>query len=90
MCCSRRICHVQVNSRKSSECRLLSWWCWNLGFLCHLKHSAVYYIGNWVAFVLETQVSQVQSMLVFSLILLLSYELAHNGVDFTFQFNWIR
>ncbi|KAL8015619.1 hypothetical protein Plhal710r2_c030g0112891 [Plasmopara halstedii] len=43
-----------------------------------------------VAFVLETQVSQVQSMLVFSLILLLSYELAHNGVDFTFQFNWIR
>ncbi|KAL7684564.1 hypothetical protein Plhal304r1_c035g0109271 [Plasmopara halstedii] len=43
-----------------------------------------------VAFVLETQMCQVQSMLVLSLILLLSYELAHHGVDFTFQFDWIR
>ncbi|KAL8004127.1 hypothetical protein Plhal703r1_c11g0059551 [Plasmopara halstedii] len=43
-----------------------------------------------VAFVFETQVNQVQSMLCISLVLLLSYELAHHGVDFTFQFNWIR
>ncbi|KAL7684544.1 hypothetical protein Plhal304r1_c035g0109061 [Plasmopara halstedii] len=43
-----------------------------------------------IAFVLETQVCQVQSMLVFSLFILLTYELAHHGVDFTFQFDWIR
>ncbi|KAL8015660.1 hypothetical protein Plhal710r2_c030g0113311 [Plasmopara halstedii] len=43
-----------------------------------------------VAFVFETQMYQVQSMLYISLVLLLSYELAHQGVDFTFQFNWIR
>ncbi|CEG40586.1 uncharacterized protein PHALS_10775 [Plasmopara halstedii] len=43
-----------------------------------------------VAFVFETHKTQVQSMMFLSLVVVLSYELSHNGVDFTFQFDWIR
>ncbi|KAG6942932.1 hypothetical protein JG687_00018776, partial [Phytophthora cactorum] len=43
-----------------------------------------------VAFVLETQVYLVQSKLFLSLVVLLSYELVHLGVDFSFRFEWLR
>ncbi|KAG2797076.1 hypothetical protein PC111_g21440, partial [Phytophthora cactorum] len=43
-----------------------------------------------VAFVLETHVSVVQAKLFLSLTILLSYELVHLGVDFSFWFEWLR
>ncbi|KAL8003954.1 hypothetical protein Plhal703r1_c11g0057751 [Plasmopara halstedii] len=42
-----------------------------------------------VAYVLESQVWKVQSML-FLAVFLLPFELAHHGVDFTFRFDWIH
>ncbi|KAG6958241.1 hypothetical protein JG687_00009515, partial [Phytophthora cactorum] len=43
-----------------------------------------------VAFVLETQVYLVRAKLFHSLTILLSYGLAHLGVDFSFRFEWLR
>ncbi|KAL7686171.1 hypothetical protein Plhal304r1_c028g0093851 [Plasmopara halstedii] len=42
-----------------------------------------------VAYVLESQVWKVQSIL-FLAVFLLPFELAHHGVDFTFRFDWIH
>ncbi|KAG3242688.1 hypothetical protein PI124_g12476 [Phytophthora idaei] len=43
-----------------------------------------------LAFALETQMYQVQAHLFLEIVILLQYELAHLGADFTFQFEWLH
>ncbi|KAG2825969.1 hypothetical protein PC129_g16901 [Phytophthora cactorum] len=43
-----------------------------------------------LAFVLETQMYSVQSKLFIETVLLLQYELAHLGTDFSSRFEWLK
>lgn len=50
------------------------------------KLSALYQL----AFVLETQVVQIQARLFFWIVFILQFTLQHYGVDFSFHFAWIH
>ncbi|KAE9017422.1 hypothetical protein PR003_g1632 [Phytophthora rubi] len=65
---------------------ILSFVVMHVALTCKFKLSALYLL----AFVLETQVVQIQARLFFWIVFILQFTLQHYGVDFSFHFAWIH